>query len=104
MYSQRYNLFDLRHKLIWFEQILISFKDTLFESNKFYLIQINHFFKAKKVFQTNLFLWFNQIFFSESTDFDDLSDKIPHLYWNITFIPKIKNKKIFLWEKLEKNK
>ena len=60
---ERYNLFNLRQKFIWFKQIFIWFKDTLFESNKFYLIRINHFFTPKKVFQTNNFLWFNQIFF-----------------------------------------
>ena len=41
--------------------IWISLKDTLFQSSKFYLIQINHFSKSKKVFETNKFLRFNQI-------------------------------------------
>ena len=31
------------------KQIFIWFKNTFFESNKFYLIQINHSFKLKKV-------------------------------------------------------
>ena len=64
IYGQKYNYFDLRQKFIWFEQILIWFKDILFESNKFCFIQTNHFFKSKKVVQTNYFLWFNRIFFS----------------------------------------
>ena len=63
IYGRRYNLFDLKQKFIWFEQIFIWFKDTWFESNKFYSIQINNFFKSKKFFQTNNFLWFNFISF-----------------------------------------
>ena len=63
IYGQSYNLFDSRQKFIWFEKIFIRFKDNLFESNNFYLIKINHFFNSKKDFQTNHFLWFNQIFF-----------------------------------------
>ena len=59
---KRHNLFVLRPQLICFEQIFIWFKNTFFKPNKFYLIQINHFFKSKKVFQKNNFLWFNQIF------------------------------------------
>ena len=55
-YGQRYNLFDLRQKFIWFKQIFIRIKCTLFKSNKSYLIEINHFFKSEKVFQTNNFL------------------------------------------------
>ena len=51
IYSQRYNLFDLRQEFILFERIFIWFKHNLFESNKFYLIQSNHFFKSKKNFQ-----------------------------------------------------
>ena len=35
---------------------------VLFESNKFYFIQINHFFKSKKVIQSKIFFWFNEIF------------------------------------------
>ena len=52
----RYNLLDLRQKFICFEQNFSWFKNTLFESNKFNLIQINDFFKSKKVFETNNFL------------------------------------------------
>ena len=33
-------------KFVWFKQIFIWFKDILFESNKLYLIQTNHFFKV----------------------------------------------------------
>ena len=61
--SRRYNLFDSRKKFIWFEQVFIWSEDTLFGSNKFYSIEINYSLKSKKVFQTNNFLWFNQIFF-----------------------------------------
>ena len=46
-----------------FELIFISFKDILFELNKFYFSHTNHFFKSKKVAQTNHFLRYNQIFF-----------------------------------------
>ena len=63
VYGQRYNLFDLRQKLICFEQIFSWFKDTLLELNKFYLFQINHIFKSKRVLQTNYFFQLNQIFF-----------------------------------------
>ena len=45
------------------EEICICFEDNLFESKKFYFIQINHFFKSKKVFQTNNFSRNNHIFF-----------------------------------------
>ena len=45
VYGERYNLFDLRPKFICFEQIFIWFKDTLFEPNKFYLVQINLLFE-----------------------------------------------------------
>ena len=44
VYDQKYNLFALRQKFISFEQVYIWFQDTLFDSNKFYFIQINHFF------------------------------------------------------------
>ena len=52
IYGQRYNLFDLRQKLIRFEKIFIWSKDILFESNKFCLIKTKHFITSKKVFQT----------------------------------------------------
>ena len=55
MYGQRYTLFDLRQKFIWFKQIFIWSKDILFESNKFCFIKTKHFFTSKKVFLTNYF-------------------------------------------------
>ena len=55
IYGQRYNLFDLRQKFIWFEQIFIWPKDILFESNTFCFIKAKHFFTSNKVFQTNNF-------------------------------------------------
>ena len=63
VYGLRYDLFDLKQKFIRLKTFFILFKDTLFQPNKFYLIQMNHFFESKKVSQTNNFLWFNQIFF-----------------------------------------
>ena len=38
IYGQRYNLFDLRQKFIWFQEIFIWSKDILFESKKFCFI------------------------------------------------------------------
>ena len=43
LYGERCNLFVSRQKLIWFKKFVIYFKDTLFELNTFYFIQINHF-------------------------------------------------------------
>ena len=62
IYGQRYNLFDLRQKFIWFEQIFICSKDILYESNKFCFIKKKNFFTSKKVFQTNNFLIQSNIF------------------------------------------
>ena len=64
MFGECFDWFPVKFiKFILFEQIFIWFKDTYFESNKLYLFQKNYFFESKKVFQTNNFLWFNQIFF-----------------------------------------
>ena len=43
--------------------INIWIKDTLLGAKNFHSIQMNHFSKSKKVFQTNNFHWFNHIFF-----------------------------------------
>ena len=43
--------------------IFICPKDILFDLNKCYLIRINLLFESKRVFQTNYFISFNQIFF-----------------------------------------
>ena len=58
-----YQFLCFEEKLIWLKKKFIWSKDILFESNKFCFIKTKHFFKSKKVVQTNHFLWFNQIFF-----------------------------------------
>ena len=81
--------------LIWTNFYLVQ-RDTLLESIKFYLIQINHSFKSKKIFKTNNLIWFNQIFFlsvvrklflglpifSQLLYSCSLKYKLPHI-WNI---------------------
>ena len=63
----------------------------MFESNKFYFIQTNHFFKSKKVVQTNHFLWFSQIFFLSAIKRERLEYlAIAYfIYWN-SKLPKFR--------------
>ena len=54
------------------DSISENLTDSDLERTKFYLIQVNHLFKSKKVFQTNNFLWFNQIVFLSVQFFEKL--------------------------------
>ena len=62
MYGQRYNLFDLWQKFIWFEKIFIWSKDILFESNKFCFIKKKISLHQRKCFKQIIFFIQSNIF------------------------------------------